>query len=97
LPQRLLQILPALRVNHVGLGQPALAGDTGSETQEVEVVQPMGVAVDHAFHAEFLGLPPQTPIEIESIRARIEFNPSARRRARLQHRRDIQLVGVPLQ
>src|SRR5947207_4971864 len=57
----------------------------------------MGVAIDDAFYAPAFGVGPEPPIQIEPIRAGVEFNPRPGRCAGIDDRALIDFVGVALQ
>ena len=62
----------------VGLGEPAFAGDPGTQAEEAGVFVPMRFAIDDAFHALAPGVGPEAPAQTETRRVRVQFTPGAR-------------------
>lgn len=57
----------------------------------------MGVGVDAAEDAQIAGFMPPAPIEIETPRIGIQFNPRAVGRGRIENLWNIERVGLPLE
>ena len=84
-------------VDDVGLGEPSLAGDPGTEAEETGVLEAMSVAIDHAFDAPALGIGPEAPIQIEAVRAGVEFDPGAGFGTGINDGVGVEFIGMPFE
>jgi hypothetical protein len=74
--KRFLNFCKRQAIHHVISGEPALAGDADSKPEILQTRCAMGVRIDHTFNAFLFRQRPPPPVQIESLRRSIEFDPS---------------------
>src|SRR2546426_2486739 len=74
-PQFFEQRFQRQRVDDVRLREPAFARDARAEAQETGVLIAMRVAIDHTLYAFALRVRPEPPVQVETKRVRVQFNP----------------------
>ena len=82
------------RIDDVLARESGFACNAGAEPQETCVFEAMGVAVNDAFNAFTFGVWPESPVEIEAVRACIEFDPGARFSASIDNGALVDVVGL---
>ena len=95
--QFLEQRLPIKAVHHLHFSQPALTRDARAQTQETRVFIAVRIGIDDAFHPFAFGIRPVPPVQIKAVRIAIQFDPGPGRRARINHRVDVDRIRLALQ
>ena len=84
-------------VDHVFCTKPAFAGKGDTEIEKAEVRRLVGVGVDAAEDPEVSGLVPPTPVEVESPRVGVQFDPSPSGGCSIQNFWNVKGVGFPVE
>jgi hypothetical protein len=85
------------RVHDVGSGEPPLAGCIHAGLDEPQRGRAVGVGVDRALEAAGGGLPPEAPVHVEPVGARIELYDDAVGDGGVDHFRGIHPIGLALE
>src|SRR5205814_2057938 len=84
-------------VDYVLFCEPAFAGDAGAKAEKASVFVAMRVAIDDAFNAFGFGISPMTPVHVETIGIRVEFDPRSCFGASIDHSAMIDFVRFALE
>lgn len=86
-----------VRVSDVFGPEPALTGEGNPKVKKVEMSGLVCVGVDEAENPQVAGLVPPAPIEIQTPRMSIEFNPGSGGDNGIEELRNIQGVGFAVE
>ena len=81
-------------VHDICFGQPAFAGDVGTEAEVLELRDVVRVGIDDATDAFPFREGPEAPVHVEAASISVEFNPCSCACGSVDHARDIECVSL---